>query len=189
MPAQLLDGKILAGNLKKSLSAEILSLKELTGTSPQLINLSIGQNHSSCAYANSQRKVAEEIGVGYELVVLPTDITQESLIQHIHKLNRDDSVNGIMIHKPVPAHIHYRSVANHIDITKDLEGINVANIGKMLIGETQIVPCTPAAVMEHIKSTGINLRGKEVVIVGHSEIVGKPLSLLLLQQYATVTVC
>ena len=94
-----------------------------------------------------------------------------------------------MIHKPVPPQIDYRLVANYVDIAKDLEGINIANIGKMVLGETKLIPCTPASVMEHIKSTGVNLRGKEVVIVGHSEIVGKPLSLLLLGEYATVTVC
>src|SRR3989338_3459867 len=94
-----------------------------------------------------------------------------------------------MIHKPVPSHVDYAYVANMVDVAKDLEGINVANIGKMILGETNLIPCTPAAVMEHVKSTGEKLRGKEAVIVGHSEIVGKPLSLLLLGEYLTVTVC
>ncbi|HOY10057.1 MAG TPA: bifunctional 5,10-methylenetetrahydrofolate dehydrogenase/5,10-methenyltetrahydrofolate cyclohydrolase, partial [Candidatus Omnitrophota bacterium] len=107
----------------------------------------------------------------------------------IRRLNDDPSVNGVMIHKPFPEHIDYQGAANCLDVRKDLEGINVANIGKMLLGETRLIPCTPAAVMEHLKFTGQPLRGKEAVIVGASHIVGKPLSLLLLKEMATVTVC
>ena len=149
----------------------------------------IGLDHSACAYANSQKKVAENIGINYELTILPSDVTQQELITVIKRLNADPCVDGIMIHKPIPAAIDYRAVANYVDIEKDLEGINVANIGKMILGETRLIPCTPAAVMEHLKSTAIDLKGKEAVIVGHSEIVGKPLSLLLLRELATVTVC
>jgi methylenetetrahydrofolate dehydrogenase (NADP+)/methenyltetrahydrofolate cyclohydrolase len=94
-----------------------------------------------------------------------------------------------MIHKPVPEQITYHEVANKVDIRKDLEGINIVNIGKILLGASKMIPCTPAAVMEHLYSTGVNLRGKEVVIVGASEIVGKPLALLLLRELATVTIC
>ena len=189
MTAQLLDGKKLAGTIKNHLRAEVLRLKESIGSVPKCVNVMIGNEASSCAYANAQKRVAQEIGIQYELAMLPAEIKQEELIQHIENLNKDHRVNGIMIHKPVPVQINYRTVANFVDIAKDLEGINVANIGRMILGETKMIPCTPAAVMEHIKSTGQKLRGKEAVIVGHSEIVGKPLSLLLLEQYATVTVC
>ncbi len=189
MKAKLLDGKILAQKIKDALKAEVAELKKTRGRVPRLINVMIGQDDGACAYANSQKKVAEYIGLQYELLTLSVDVKQSILVETIKKLNADKTVNGIMIHKPVPSSIHYREVANHVNIAKDLEGINVANIGKMILGETKIIPCTPAAVMEHLKSTGVNLRGKEAVIVGHSEIVGKPLSLLLLEQYATVTVC
>ncbi len=189
MSARLLDGKILAGEIKEKLRREVSDLKKTTGSVPQLKNVMIGDDPGSCAYANSQKRIAEQIGINYELINLPQDISQEKLIAYIARLDHDPQVNGIMIHKPVPKHIRYWDVASHVDIRKDLEGINVANIGKMLLGETKIVPCTPAAVMEHILSTSVNLRGKETVIVGHSDIVGKPLSLLLLRQYATVTVC
>ena len=189
MSAQLLDGKILASRLKKELRTEVARLQKTVGEVPRLINVMIGDSHSSCAYANSQKRAAEQIGIDYQLTVLPSDISQEDLIERIRRLNQDETVHGIMIHKPVPEHIDYRRVANCLDIAKDLEGINVANIGKMILGETRIIPCTPAAVMEHIHSTGVSLRGKEAVVVGHSEIVGKPLSLLLLEQFVTVTVC
>jgi methylenetetrahydrofolate dehydrogenase (NADP+)/methenyltetrahydrofolate cyclohydrolase len=189
MSARFMDGKLLAKRLTEQLSRDVADIKENTGKVPRLINILIGQDPGSCAYANSQKRVADRIGIQYELSQQPHDIKQDALIKLITQLNRDKNINGIMIHKPVPSHIHYREIANYVDIHKDLEGINVANIGKMLIGETRIIPCTPAAVLEHIKATGVSIRGKETVIVGHSEIVGKPLSLLLLQEYATVTVC
>ncbi|MBI5415314.1 MAG: bifunctional 5,10-methylenetetrahydrofolate dehydrogenase/5,10-methenyltetrahydrofolate cyclohydrolase, partial [Candidatus Omnitrophica bacterium] len=141
------------------------------------------------AYARSQQKVAEYIGISYELETLPANITQKDLVAFVKKLDAEGSVHGVMLHKPVPAHIDYRAVGNQISPVKDMEGVNVVNIGKMILGDTRIIPCTPAAVMEHIRSTGVNLRGKEAVVVGHSEIVGKPLSMLLLAENATVTVC
>ncbi len=189
MSAKLLDGKSLAAQIKEKLKREVDQLRASTGQVPRLVNIMLGNDHGSCAYANSQKRVAEQIGIQYELVTLPHNISQQDLIDHIKRFNRDEHIHGIMIHKPVPTHIQYRVVANYVDITKDLEGINVANIGKLIVQETKLIPCTPAAVMEHLHSTRVPLRGKEVVIVGHSEIVGKPLNLLLLEEYATVTVC
>lgn len=189
MSAQLLDGKVLAGKIKEKLKMQISEILKEKRRVPRVINIAVGDHHSACAYANAQIRVAEEIGIDYKLDVLPADIPQGKLIDHVRKLNLDPGVNGIMVHKPVPAHIDHHAVANQIDVIKDLEGVNVVNIGKMMLGKTSIIPCTPAAVMAHIDSTGVPLRGKEVVIVGHSEIVGKPLSLLLLQRMATVTVC
>lgn len=189
MSAQLMDGKILAAQLREQLKKEVEDLKRTTGHGPTLVNIMVGEEPSSSAYANSQKRVAEQIGIDYELVTLPSNISQMGLIEYIKQLNGDPHVNGIMIHKPLPTHIDYRYVANFVDIKKDLEGINVANIGKLIVKETKIIPCTPAAVMEHLRAIKVPLRAKEAVIVGHSEIVGKPLSLLLLQEMATVTVC
>lgn len=187
--AQLLDGKILAQSLKDQLKLEVAELKRKYRRVPRLVNVMIGEDKGSCAYANSQRKVAEYIGIEYELVNFPTRITQKELSNKIVELNQNPAINGIMLHKPVPEHIDYNTISNLVGMEKDLEGINVANIGKMILGETKIIPCTPQAVMEHIKSTNINIRGKEAVIVGASGIVGKPLSILLIEKYATVTVC
>jgi len=189
LSAKILDGKILAQDLKDELKKEVAALKQQVGSVPHLINVTVGSNYSTCAYAKSQKNAAEYIGINYELDTRPVDVSEEELGKCIKNLNGNKSVNGIMIHKPLPEHIDYHRLANYVDTIKDLEGINVANIGKMILGETKIIPCTPASVMEHIKSTGIDLYGKEAVIIGHSEIVGKPLSLLLLAHNATVTVC
>jgi len=189
MSAKILDGKQLAKDLGDSLKEEVCKIKTQTGTVPRMINILIGDDHGSCAYANSQKRVAERIGIEYELLTLDSDIKQSELLDEIERLNNDVNVHGIMLHKPVPSQIDYGYVANRVNTQKDLEGINVTNIGKMIVGESKVIPCTPASVMEHIKSTGIDIRGKEAVIVGHSSNVGKPLSLLLLREYATVTVC
>ena len=186
---KILDGKKLAQEIKEQLKIDVARIKKNDGRSPKIVNVMIGDNAGSCTYANSQQRVAEYIGIDYELKTLPENCTQEDFCQLIKELDLDKNVNGIMLHKPVPKHIDYGVVANIVDTNKDLEGINVANIGKMILNETKIIPCTPASVMEHLKSTHVNLRGKEVVIVGASHIVGKPLSILLLREYATVTVC
>lgn len=189
MAATLLDGRELAKTISAGLGQEVSSLKAKTGHVPRLINVMLGMDPGSCAYAKSQKRVAEQVGIRYDLLNLPEETSQAILMEHIARLNQDRAVNGVMIHKPLPRHIDYQEVANRLDIHKDLEGINVANIGRMMLGATRIIPCTPAAVMEHLKSTTIPLRGKEAVVVGASDIVGKPLSLLLLREMATVTVC
>jgi methylenetetrahydrofolate dehydrogenase (NADP+) / methenyltetrahydrofolate cyclohydrolase len=187
--AIILDGKKLAQKIKSDLKAQVTTLKKEVGCVPRMVNVMVGRDPGTCAYANAQKKVAEELGIQYALQELPERITQQAFAKRIRELNDNPAVHGIMVHKPVPSQIDYHLAAHDIDIAKDLEGINVANIGKMLLGETNILPCTPAAVMEHLYSTGIPLRGKEAVVVGHSDIVGKPLSLLLLRAMATVTVC
>ena len=189
MPAKLLDGNVLAQKLKDSLKSGVLELQKKTGRVPKLVNIMIGDDPGSRAYAGSQKKIAEYIGIQYELVTLSLDVSQKELVGIIDKFNHDSGVDGIMIHQPVPSHIDERTAANHVSLTKDIEGVNATNIGKMVLGETSIVPSTPAAVMEHLNSTGISLRGKETVVVGRSDIVGKPLIFLLLAQNTTVTVC
>ena len=190
MPAPgILDGRSLAKDLLEHIRAEVASLLQRRGSVPRLINIMLGEDPGSCAYARSQKRVAQQAGIQYELLTLPKMASQAELEACIQRLNNDPAVNGVMIHKPLPEHIDYQKAANCLSVVKDLEGINVANIGKMLLGETRIIPCTPAAVMEHLRSTGQPLRGKEAVIVGASHIVGKPLSLLLLKEMATVTVC
>lgn len=187
--AKLLDGKILAQEISEQLKLEVDEYFQKYKQRPFLVNIIVGDDPGSCSYANSQKKAAEKIGIQYQLNTHPLDVSQETLEMEIQLLNSRRNIHGLMLHKPVPSHIDYNLLANHVDIDKDLEGINVGNIGKMILGETNIIPCTPAAIMEHIRSTGVNLRGKEAVIVGHSGIVGKPLSLLLLEELATVTIC
>lgn len=189
MSAKILDGRALAKDLIAQLKKEVNALQKQTGDVPHLVNAMVGDNSSCCAYAKSQKRAAQEIGIAYEMLNLPQETTQKDFVARIVQLNQDKKVNGIMIHKPFPPQIDYSAAANLIETNKDLEGINVVNIGRMLLGETKIIPCTPAAVIEHMDKTGLDIRGKEVVIVGASDIVGKPLGLLLLRRMATVTFC
>ncbi len=187
--AQILDGKALAQKIKDDLQSQVARLKKNYGAVPRLTNIMVGNDASANSYANSQKAIADSIGLQYEQQTLPSDIPQQKLLDLIAKFNADKNIHGIMIYKPLPKQIDFKALANAIAPAKDLEGINVTNMGKMMLGKPHIVPCTPAAVMELIHSTGVNLRGKEAVVVGRSEIVGKPLVLLLLAQNATVTVC
>jgi methylenetetrahydrofolate dehydrogenase (NADP+)/methenyltetrahydrofolate cyclohydrolase len=183
--ARLLEGKPISERIKEDIKKEIQSLKK----SPVLASVLIGDNAAAQAYANSQKKTADGLGIEYRLHTLPNDTSEGSLIEFIQGLNADAAVTGIIIQMPLPAGIDYKKISQYIAPQKDVEGMHPANIGKILFGKARILPCTAAAVMELLKETGIDLYGKEVVIVGHSEIVGKPLSLLLLDKFATVEVC
>lgn len=184
--AKLLEGKPLAEKIKEEIKQKAASLKN----KPVLASIVVGDNAGAQAYAKSQKKAAEELGIEYQFHKLGADITQDTLIvQSILKLNEDESINGIIIQMPLPSHIDYKKISEFILPDKDVEGMHPDRIGNLIFGRSKILPCTPAAVMELLNSTGIDLYGKEVVIVGHSEIVGKPLALLLLDKFATVTVC
>lgn len=189
MSVKLLDGKALAAQLKEALRKEVDALKEKTGKAPVMKSILVADDPAAVSYANSQKKIAESVGIHCQPVSLASDVSQRDLAGLIQQLNDDRHVHGIMIYKPLPGGINYGIVANMIAPAKDIEGTHTANLGKLMLGEAKIIPATAAAVMEHIKSTGVSLRGKEAVIVGRSEIVGKPLALLLLGQSATVTVC
>jgi methylenetetrahydrofolate dehydrogenase (NADP+)/methenyltetrahydrofolate cyclohydrolase len=183
--AKLLEGKPLAERIKEQLRQEVQSLKN----KPLLASILVGENAGAEAYVKSQAKTAENLGVVYQLHKLAADTTESGLFEFIQKLNSDQGTSGIIVQMPLPAQIDYKKISQFILPDKDVEGIHPANIGKILFGKAVLLPCTPAAVMELLKETGLDLYGKETVIVGHSEIVGKPLALLLLEQFATVTVC
>lgn len=183
--AKLLEGKPLAEKIKEDIRKQVSSLKN----KPVLASIMAGENAGAAAYVKSQAKTAESLGIEYRLQSLPQDTSEDSLLDLIRKLNSDNSVNGIIIQMPLPAHIDYRKISRFIDPDKDIEGMHPANIGKLLFGKAKLIPCTAASAMELINSSGIELYGKEAVVVGHSEIVGKPLALLLLDKFATVTVC
>ncbi|MFH1458476.1 MAG: bifunctional 5,10-methylenetetrahydrofolate dehydrogenase/5,10-methenyltetrahydrofolate cyclohydrolase [Candidatus Omnitrophota bacterium] len=183
--AKLLEGKPLAEKFKEEIKDEILALK----IKPVLASIMVGENAGAQSYVKSQKKTAEGLGVEYQFHNLSQDISEDALIAFVQKLNQDKSVNGIIIQMPLPASIDYKKISQFILPEKDCEGMHPVNIGKIVFGKSRLLPCTPAAVMELLNSTGVDLYGKETVIVGHSEIVGKPLCLLLLEKLATVTVC
>jgi len=183
--AKLLEGKPLAEKIKEEIRQQVSSLNR----KPVLASIQAGDNTGAEAYAKSQKKTAEGLGINYQFHKLAQDTTESAFIEFIKELNADKTVNGIIIQMPLPAQIDYKKISQYIQPDKDVEGMHPVNIGKIVFGKAMILPCTPAAVMELLKETGLDLYGKEVVVVGHSEIVGKPLALLLLDKFATTTVC
>jgi len=183
--AKLLEGKPIAEKIKEEIKTQIQALK----FKPVLASIMVGDNPGAASYVKSQAKTAENLGIEYQLHKLAQGTSELVLIEFIEKLNADKSVNGIIVQMPLPPAIDYKKISRYILPEKDVEGMHPANIGKILFGQAKIVPCTPAAVMELLKETAVDLYGREVVVVGHSEIVGKPLALLLLDKFATVSVC
>lgn len=183
--AKLLEGRPIAEKIKEEIKEGILKLN----FKPVLASIQIGENPGIEIYIRSQKKTADNLGIDFQLYKLLPQTSENQLIELIQRLNSDKLVNGIIIQVPLSAGMNYKRISLTVLPQKDAEGIHPVNIGKILFGESEILPCTPAAVMELIKVTGINLYGRETVVVGHSEIVGKPLSLLLLGKFATVTVC
>lgn len=186
---QTLEGKPLALKIKEELKKEAAELKEKFNCIPLLSAVQIGENPSAEVYFKAQKKCADELGVLYQRHQLPADIAQGEFFAFLDSLNKDKNVSAVFVQMPLPKQIDARQLYRHIPADKDAEGMHPENLGRLFFGKARIAPCTAAAVMELLKSTGVNLYGKETVIVGHSEIVGKPLSLLLLEQFATTTVC
>ncbi|MFA5063682.1 MAG: bifunctional 5,10-methylenetetrahydrofolate dehydrogenase/5,10-methenyltetrahydrofolate cyclohydrolase [Candidatus Omnitrophota bacterium] len=182
--AKLLEGNPIAEKIKEELKKQVQPLKP----KPVLASIMVGENAGATSYVKSQSKAAENLGIEYRLLKLPQDIAEDALVDLILKLNSDKLVNGIIVQMPLPEEIDYKKISQFILPEKDIEGMHPANIGKILFGKSGLIPCTAASIMELINSSGTDLYGKEVVVVGHSEIVGKPLALLLLDKFATVTV-
>ncbi|OGW78510.1 MAG: bifunctional 5,10-methylene-tetrahydrofolate dehydrogenase/5,10-methylene-tetrahydrofolate cyclohydrolase [Omnitrophica bacterium RIFCSPLOWO2_02_FULL_45_16] len=189
MAAVLLDGKVIAKRLKEAIKQEVAVLKSKRGRAPKLVAVEVGQNASSAVYVKAQKKAADSVGIEYELKVVPQETSQDEAENLIDGLNNDKSVSAIILQMPVPRGMDAKKLVNLISPEKDAEGMHPQNLGKILLGRYRIGPCTAMAVMELLESTKVNLYGKEAVIVGHSEIVGKPLSLMLLNKFATTTVC
>lgn len=189
MAAQLLDGKSIADKIKEDLAREVAQLKAKYGATPTLASIQVGENPSTVVYQKSQAKNAAALGIDYILAYLPASATEAGLLEKICELNNDKKVNGILLQLPLPPAINVKDMPIHIDPRKDVEGMHPENVGQVIFGKMRIGSCTALAVMELLKATGVDLYGKEAVIVGHSEIVGKPVSLLLLDKLATVTIC
>ena len=184
-----MEGKVVAEGLKAKIKAEVEALKAKHSRAPKLLALQIGENASSAVYVKAQKKSAESLGLEYELKTAADSISQAEAEGVIKNLNNDASVTAIILQLPVPKGIDAKKLVGLIAPEKDAEGMHPQNLGKILLGQYKIGPCTAMAVMELLESTKINLYGKEAVIVGHSEIVGKPLALMLLNKFATTTVC
>lgn len=181
---ELLDGKTLANDILDKLS---LKVKQLD-TAPNLVVIQVGNDPASSVYVRNKERTAERVGINSETVKLSKHITQDELLEIIDKYNHFTSVNGILVQLPLPKHIDEQVILEAISPMKDVDGFHPLNVGKLNIGQKQMIPSTPAGIMELLKANHIELEGKHVVIVGRSNIVGKPLAHLLLEENATVTV-
>jgi len=188
MGAKIIDGAALAMALQDEVAQRIALLAQ-AGRAVHLTAILVGSTAAGELYAERQRQACRAVGINYELRTLPGDIAPIDLARTIQSLNHDPAVSGIMLHLPLPGHLDATVMQYQIDPVKDVEGVNPANIGYVVYGHTLIAPCTALAVIELIKSTGVSLRGAEAVVVGASEIAGKPIALLLAEQMATVTLC
>ncbi len=188
METKIIDGKAIANNIISEVVREIKLLK-VKGIKPKLVTIQVGKNPASSVYVNQQKKSCEKVDINYELKTFATDITEIDLIEEIDRLNRQQDVTGVILQMPVPKTIDGRKIQASIAPEKDVEGVNPTNMGWLLYGSPLLAPCTALAVKEIIDSTGIALYGKQAVVVGHSDIVGKPVALLLLNEFATVSVC
>jgi methylenetetrahydrofolate dehydrogenase (NADP+)/methenyltetrahydrofolate cyclohydrolase len=188
MAAELLKGAPIAERIREELTAEIAALKG-KGVNPSLVAVQVGENPASAVYVGQQQKTADKLGISYRLEQLSADSSEQAVADFIAKLNADPAVTGIILQMPVPQGMNARALQARIDPAKDVEGVSPANMGWVVFGRPSLAPCTALGVFALINSTGVDLYGKEVVIVGHSDIVGKPAALLLLDKFATTTVC
>jgi methylenetetrahydrofolate dehydrogenase (NADP+) / methenyltetrahydrofolate cyclohydrolase len=188
MAAKLIDGKQIAQALRAELKLRADRLNS-TGTTPGLAVVLVGDNPASQVYVRNKIKACQEVGIRSEEHLLPSDSSLAAVLALVDQLNSDDSVHGILIQLPLPPHLDVNIVIERIDPQKDADGLHPSNLGNLLAGQPGVLPCTPAGIMELLKPTGLDLRGKEAVVIGRSNIVGKPISLLLMQAGATVTMC
>ena len=185
MKFSIIDGKALVEQTRKEIKEKI---KEL-GKKPGLAVIIVGENPASKIYVKKKVEACSEVGILSEKYELPDDVSEKELFELIEKLNRNDKINGILVQLPLPEHINEDAVINAIVPEKDVDGFHPANVGRMLIGQDTFVSATPKGIIRLIESTGKEIEGKHAVVIGRSNIVGKPTAILLLQKNATVTVC
>lgn len=185
---RILDGKKLSQKVKDALKQRVEELKKI-GVNPGLAVIIVGDDSASRVYVNNKKKACEYIGIHSEEYALPAETTEEELLSLVAELNAKPSIHGILCQLPLPGHINEEKIINAIDPKKDVDAFHPVNVGKIMIGNYDFLPCTPAGVMELIDETGIDLTGKRCVVVGRSNIVGKPQAMLLLHRNATVTIC
>ncbi len=186
--AEIINGKELAKNIKSNLREEVDTLKA-KGINPKLAVILVGDNPASKVYIKNKNKACEKTGVEFEEFILDENTSMEELLDLIHKLNARDDVNGILLQSPLPKHLDINVAFREIIPEKDVDGFNPLNVGKLALGQETFVACTPYGVMRMLDSYGIEIQGKNAVVIGRSNIVGKPLLQCLLSKNATVTVC
>lgn len=188
MTAERINGKQIVAELREQIAHEVGSLTA-EGIRPGLAVILVGDDAASAVYVRNKAKACEQVGIYSEVHRLPAETTQEELLQWIDKLNRNADIHGILVQLPLPKHIDEDAVIDAISPKKDVDCFHPANVGNLMIGKPSLLPCTPAGVIEILRRTGTEIAGKQAVVVGRSNIVGKPMAMLLLREHATVTVC
>lgn len=186
--ATILDGKAVSAAVKQEVRAEVEALRE-NGLQVGLAVIIVGDNPASRTYVNNKKKACAEAGIHSEEYALPAETTMEELLALIDELNHKDSIHGILCQLPLPKGLDEKAVIAAIAPEKDVDAFSVGNVGHIMIGDYSFLPCTPAGIMEMLKYYNISIEGKECVVIGRSNIVGKPMAMLLLQQNGTVTIC
>jgi methylenetetrahydrofolate dehydrogenase (NADP+)/methenyltetrahydrofolate cyclohydrolase len=188
METRILEGKRTADQIKQEVAEAVARLRK-RGIVPGLAAVLVGDDPASQLYVSSKTRTCQELGMHSELVRLPAHTTTEELLATIHRLNRDDRIDGILVQLPLPDTVNEKAILEAVDPAKDVDGFHPVNVGRLVTGDAVLAPCTPLGILEMLKREGIPLQGAEAVIVGRSNIVGKPMALLLLHQHATVTLC
>ncbi len=186
--AQIIDGKKISAEIRAEITEEVKQMKA-EGIHPGLAVIIVGENPASQVYVRNKGKACEEVGIYSEIIRMPEETTEETLLNKIDELNHRNEISGILVQLPLPRHISEEKVIAAIAPEKDVDAFSEVNVGKIMIGNHHFLPCTPAGVMELIRRSGIEIAGKEAVVIGRSNIVGKPQAMLLLHANATVTVC
>jgi methylenetetrahydrofolate dehydrogenase (NADP+)/methenyltetrahydrofolate cyclohydrolase len=189
MTAKIIDGKAIAKKLRAEYHTRVDVLRSRYNVTPALVVILVGDNPASQSYVRGKIAGCKEVGIRSELVELPASTTEEQLLDHIERLNNDATVHGILVQLPLPAHIRVSSVLEKISVEKDVDGFHLYNMGGLVTGSTVFSPCTPYGVQKILEHENIRVEGQNVVVVGASNIVGKPTALMLMQQDATVVIC
>ncbi|MBQ3551286.1 MAG: bifunctional methylenetetrahydrofolate dehydrogenase/methenyltetrahydrofolate cyclohydrolase FolD [Clostridia bacterium] len=186
--AEIISGKVISAAVKERIAAEVAELKA-KGVTPGLAVIIVGTDPASQVYVGSKERTCIELGMYSEKYELPESTTNEELLALVERLNKDDKIHGILCQLPLPRHLDEKAVIDAIDPKKDVDAFHVQNVGKIMIGDYDFLPCTPAGIMEMLKFSNIDPQGKHCVVIGRSNIVGKPMAMLMLHANATVTIC
>jgi methylenetetrahydrofolate dehydrogenase (NADP+)/methenyltetrahydrofolate cyclohydrolase len=193
MTARIISGTEVAKQVRERIAREVVALRERTGVTPGLVTILVGDNPASLSYVTGKQRTARELGFYSVQEDQPGDISEEKLLDLIGKYNNDPAIHGILVQLPLPKHIDETRVLNAIDPDKDVDGLHPMNLGRLMIGEARFYPCTPFGIRELLAMAGVETKGAEVVVVGRSNLVGKPISMMLVQKEAnanaTVTMC
>lgn len=184
----IIDGRSISNKIREELKVEIENLKATKGITPGLAVIIVGDNPASRTYVNSKHKACEKIGVYSEVHNLDENVSEETLLSKIEQLNNDDKINGILVQLPLPKHINEKLVIEKIHPSKDVDGFHPISVGSMVVGNDSFLPCTPHGIIKLLEYSNIEIEGKNAVVIGRSNIVGKPIAMLLLEKNATVTI-